>query len=76
MRSFTITFSAQGWIKQHVVLCDDNVTAEEAQKGLNDGTMVTTIQEGGSLEITKDGKRVGVVEFVDNNLEYEDFEVE
>jgi len=71
-----ISFLASGYIKQVIELSDDcGLTNKQIVEKLNDGTIVTTIQEGGTIEFVLDGKVIGAVAYVDNNLEYTDFEL-
>ena len=73
---FEISFCASGHITQTVEITDLKLTAEQLQRGLNSGKYVTTVQEDGTVDITKSGKKIGVVRNVDNELSYEDFTVE
>ena len=77
-KSFEIRFSAQGWVKQFVLVQPEfkSLTAEELQSMLNKGEAMTTVQEGGLVEIVKDGKIIAAVDNVENEMEYTDFEVE
>ena len=72
----TVSFSVQGWVKQHVILTDLRITPASLQRGLNTGYYLTTIQEGGEI-ISRGGKVVGRVEGLSTktDLEYFDFEV-
>lgn len=71
-----IRFSVQGYIKQVVEITKDGYTPERIQEELNKGILVTTVQEDGTMDVTASGEVVGKVASVDNNLEYDDFEVE
>jgi hypothetical protein len=76
MRTITITFTAQGYIKQTVELQPAiKLTPKQLERGLHTGRYCTTIQEDGTLESTRSGRIFGTVVNVDNNLEYADFEV-
>lgn len=75
MKTFEISFTAQGYVKQTVEITDETWTASKLEKALNKGKVVTTIQEDGSIDITASGKSIGKILNVDNNLEYEDFDV-
>lgn len=76
MREVKITFSVHGYIKQTVQLHNDcHLTAEEIEVSLADGKLVTTIQEDGTLDITENGQAIGQIVYVDNECEYEDYEV-
>jgi hypothetical protein len=71
-----VVFSVSGYVKQTVVL-NRNIPAKELQKLLNEGDVVTTIQENGEVFLLQDGMiDIGRVVSVDNNCEYEDFHVE
>lgn len=76
-KEMTVTFSVQGYVKQHVVITDSRVTPASLQRGLNTGYYLTTIQEGGEI-ISRGGKVVGRVEGLSSKteLEYFDFEVD
>jgi hypothetical protein len=74
---YTITFTAQGYVKQTVELQPGvKLTPKQLENGLNSGRYGTTIQEDGTLEITRSGKILGTVVNVENQLEYAGFEVE
>ena len=79
-RNITISFLAQGYVNQYISLPDDfDLSDEEIIRGLNDGSILTTIQEEGVLMFIspKTGQKAhfGEIENVDNNLEYTDFEI-
>lgn len=70
-----ISVSAEGWFNEIIELNDDcKLTKEEICKKLYNGDLVTTIQEGGSLDITATGESIGKVINVDNELTYADFD--
>ncbi len=72
-----ISFCVQGHFTQTVKLKDDcKLTAQEIQEQLRSGTLVTTVQEDGTLDITESGKAIGTVTDTTNELEYSDFDVE
>lgn len=71
-----ITFTATGTVRQSVKMIDKTITAERLQEMLRSGTALTTIQEGGSVDITADGRKIAEVNDVYNELEYADFDVE
>ena len=71
-----ITFHAQGRIKQDVTMVDESVSAQDLQAGLNDGTYMTTIESGETFIEDINGKRIANIDYVSNELEYTDFEVE
>jgi hypothetical protein len=74
-----LIFSASGTIKQTVRLNAKavalGITPKRLQSGLNSGKYVTTVQEGGTVEITATGEAIGAVVGVVNEMEYEQFEV-
>ena len=72
MKNLRVTFGASGYVTQDIEVPDE-VTAEELEAKLNSGEWVTTIQEGGSLDVTATGQAVGKVLYVDNSLEYDEF---
>ena len=76
MKEIKIVFNAQGWVKQTIEITDPTVTPEALVEMLNEGKAVTTIQEDGLVEILATGKQIGRVINVDNNLEYEEFDIE
>ena len=75
-----LRFSASGTIKQTVQLNAKGValgiTPERLQAGLSSSEYVTTVQEGGTVEITATGEVIGAVVSVDNEMEYGEFEVD
>lgn len=83
-KEMTVTFSVQGYVKQHVVITDSRITPASLQRGLNTGYYLTTIQEGGEI-ISRGGKVVGHLVTIHAlylyglsnkiELEYSDFEV-
>ena len=79
-KSVKLRFSAQGIVNQTVEIVDSSITPDILIKMLKNGEAVTTIQEGGNVEITSSkimtaGKRIAIVVDIDNELEYEDFEL-
>jgi hypothetical protein len=76
VKEFEIFFSVQGYVTQTVEIVDPKMTPAKLQTMLNNGKACTTIQEGGTVDITASGKVIARVRFVDNNCEYSDFEVE
>lgn len=76
-REVTVTFSVQGYVKQNVVILDKRVTPESLQRGLNDGTYFTTVQEGEDI-CDVHGRTVARVESLStkSDLEYTDFSVD
>lgn len=75
MKTIQISFLAHGYVNQTVEIPDD-FDETELEEGLNSGKICTTIQENGSIDILATGKKIGTVVDVENNLEYEDFDVE
>jgi hypothetical protein len=69
-----ISFYVSGYAVQTVKL-ENGYTVEQVVEMLNDGRAITTIQEGGSIDITENGKKIGTVECVDESLEYTSFQV-
>jgi hypothetical protein len=81
-KEFGITFEAQGYIHQTIEILDESYAPEDIVKGLKEGTMATTAQEGGEIiALTKgfDDKGefpvVAKVSYVDSELEYMEFEL-
>ena len=74
MKDVTITFNASGWVTQ-TLRVDDDVDADDLAAGLEKGEYFTTIETGGEV-IDKDGRQVGVVDYVDAELEYSEFELQ
>lgn len=68
-----VSFSVSGTIEQTLEVPAD-MTLSELEDQLNNGQIVTTVQEGGSLDVTATGNSIGKVLDVDNQLEYEDFD--
>ena len=73
MTQVTLYFSVSGYVAQTIELTDPSYTAEQVISGLNAGTLVTTVQESGTVDVTGDGRVVARVVNVNNALEYEDF---
>jgi hypothetical protein len=76
MATVQIRFDVAGSVTQTVRILDPKISPEILQKLLRSGEAATTIQEGGNLEYLLDGKLIGVVENVDNDCEYSEYEVE
>jgi len=71
-----ISFAARGYVKQNIVLLERcQLTPEQIIDGINKGTIVTTIQEHGRLEILSTGEVLGHIQSIDNELEYSDYEL-
>lgn len=77
-REIKITFQVSGYIEQIVELSDDyaDLSDEEIASKLELGEFVTTINEPGTIESQDYTKQIGRIVSLDNNLEYEEFEVE
>jgi hypothetical protein len=75
MPNMKIKFSVSGVVEQEVKMIDPLISRSALQQLLNTGKVVTTIQEGGTVEFLKDGEVIGKVVSVDNECSYEDFEV-
>ncbi len=80
MIKFELNFSVQGYVKQTIKVVNDDYNAESIIKGLNDGTLLTTIHEPvGPLKIrdiikTENDEVVANILSSDDELEYFDFE--
>lgn len=74
MKNIKVTFDAFGYVTEYIAVSDE-VSAEELEANLNSGKWVTTIQEGGSLEVAATGEVIGKVVDVENSLEYDEFSV-
>ena len=72
MKNIKVTFGASGYVTQDIAVADD-ISEQEMAENLNSGKWVTTIQEGGNLEVTASGEVIGKVVNVDNDLEYDEF---
>jgi hypothetical protein len=75
-REFEITFSVSGYVTQNVLITDPKITAHQLQSMLETGRAMTTMQEGGVVIVTRTDRVIGKVVDVDNNCQYEDFDVE
>lgn len=73
---FEISFAVSGYVDQTVEITDLKLTAAQLQKGLKSGKFATTIQDGGEVIVVKTGRVIGRVVSLDNNCEYEDYNVE
>jgi hypothetical protein len=74
-KEFELSFLVSGHVKQTIEIRDPKYTPEKIVKGLSKGTIVTTIQEGGNMELLKNGHVIGKVVNVDNQCEYFDYEL-
>lgn len=73
-RQIKISFDVSGSVSQTILLNDDCcLTIVQIQDGLENGTIVTTIQEDDTIDFTDSGKVIGTVVNVDNECEYVDF---
>lgn len=75
-KTVNVSFSVSGTITQTIRITDNSLDENDIVDGLNSGKFCTTVQENGTVDVTCDGKIVGIVESVENNLEYFDFEEE
>ena len=75
-QEFEIEFSVSGCVVQRVSIADPKMTPEKLEKLLNSGKVVTSIEEGGVVLYTKNMKKIGKVNMVDNACEYFDFVVD
>lgn len=76
-REMKVSFCVSGHIVQTIRLHNScELTPEEVVKGLQEGTIATTVRYGGEVDMVADGKTIGVIIDLDNNLEYSDFELE
>jgi hypothetical protein len=71
-----VSFSARGGIDMRIEIRKSGMTPEDLVNGLNAGTIQTTVQYGGKVMVTETGELVGDIVRVDNNMDYEDFELE
>ena len=74
MKTVRIAFGAAGYVTEDIEVADD-VDEQVLADKLASGEWVTTIQEGGSLEVTASGQVIGRVVNIDNELEYDEFEL-
>lgn len=72
---FEIVFNASGTCRQTVVIKKEGITAEQIQRGLEDGTIFTSAEPSGLIMMLETGEVIGKVVTVDNDLSYEQFEV-
>jgi hypothetical protein len=76
-REIKISFCVSGHVSQTIRLLNScELTPEEIVKGLNEGTIATTVYEGGKVDMVADGKNIGEIIDLDNNLEYTDYDLE
>jgi hypothetical protein len=75
-REFRISFDVSGTVEQTVLITDPKMTEGKLDRGLRDGRIATTIQEGGQLIVVKTGRVIGKVLSVENECEYSEFMAE
>jgi hypothetical protein len=76
---FIVTFDVSGYVKQRIILNDDNLSREQFEEGLRMGKIFTQLEEGKVYILGLDGQleKIGRVESIlKENLEYHNFEVE
>jgi hypothetical protein len=73
--NFTLSFTAQGHISQTIQITNPAYTPKRIVAMLNSGKAVTTVQENGTVDIVATGEVIGKVVNVNNELEYDDFEL-
>jgi len=73
---FKVEFDVSGTCEQEIEITDPKMTAAKLEKLLNEGKVVTTMQEDGQVLLLLHSKVVGKVVFSDNSCEYRDFVVE
>jgi len=71
-----VTFSISGTITQEIELFTNLYDIEDVQTMLNNGELLTTIQDDGDIVISNNFEVIGVVNEVNSDAEYFDFEVE
>jgi hypothetical protein len=71
-----ITFSVEGDVSQEIQITDPKITPSTLQTLFDTGKVITTIQEGGTIELIESGKIIGKVLSVENNCSYSDYKVE
>jgi len=75
MRQIKVSFLAQGHINQTINVLDARWTDSDIINGLNDGTLSTTVQKNGTVDITETDTPIAVIVNVDNQLEYAGFKL-
>ena len=74
-RTLQIEFSVSGACRQTIHFDEDlDMTDEQIIEGLNDGSILTTVQEGGHLLCMKDDANFGTIADCTPDMEYFDFE--
>lgn len=74
MATFEVGFCVSGYVLQTVEISDDDITSDDLARKLNAGEVLTTIQEGGSVDLIT-GAAIGKVVYVNNCCMYSDFAV-
>jgi hypothetical protein len=75
MTSGKISFSASGVVTQDVTILVDGLTVSDLVKGLQEGLYLTTMQ-GDRIINSETLQPVAIIEDMDTQLEYVDFESE
>jgi len=70
-----ISFTAQGTIYQTIEILNDEPIESIVEK-LNNGQYLTTVHEDKTISVTESGRIIANIIDTDNQLEYNDFEVE
>lgn len=73
-----ICFGMSGYTNQDIVIHDKDYTADKVMAGLQDGSIVTTMQEGGEVYDCADGSLKVIGEVIDSSpeSEYVDFDLD
>ena len=74
MKKFKLSFLVQGHVDQTIEITNKDYIPNEIIKMLNNGKILTTIQNGGKIIIDENGIEIGKIINIDNWLEYSDFE--
>jgi hypothetical protein len=75
MTNAKISFSASGVVTQDVTILVDGLTVSDLVKGLQEGLYLTTMQ-GDRIINSETLQPVAIIEDMDTQLEYVDFESE
>ena len=76
VREIKVTFSVSGTCTQTIELSGTEYGLLTIEEALNDGRLVTTVQESGDLMLRFDMKTVGKIVSSDVDAEYSEFSVE